>query len=248
MRRTTLISILLVILRTTTLEAQDNVSAALQERLVAFTDQLWAAWIRSGDIRSVSSMRVQEIMNDPPCALVLFTSEKTCQQINKEERADYVQTVDNALALMMYRLLSHQSVFDWMASTANSSSDSLDEIFKPASFSNDEMSLLKGLLGTVTDVDEFRRRIPQYKELEKMLQADHLKDFERAKGQYEQNMALVDQALKANVSVSRVDWTHVAPGLASGGEYFAVPKGLFIFFVHVAGDEMRMASLQMITK
>src|SRR5438128_8069316 len=142
MSRITLASLLLLVLYSTTMEAQDELSAALQQRLLAFTDQVWASWMKNGDIRSIASMRVQEIVNDPPCELIIFTAEKVCEEASRDERADYKQTVDNVTTLMLYRILSHQSVFDWMASIANSDSDaSLDGMFKSASFSNAELSL-----------------------------------------------------------------------------------------------------------
>src|SRR4051812_30590750 len=133
MRRITLASLLLLILCCTTLQAQGEVPEALQQRLVAFTDQVWTSWMKNGDIRSIASMRVPEIVDNPPCELIIFTAGKVCEEASRDERADYKQTVDNVTTLMLYRILSHQSVFDWMASFSNSDSDaSLDGMFKSA--------------------------------------------------------------------------------------------------------------------
>src|SRR5438128_5866559 len=104
--------LLLLILCCTTVRAQDKVPAELEKRLLTFTDDVWSSWMKSGDIRSVSTMRVPEILDDPPCSLVIFTDEKACQQVSKQERADHMQTLDNIMGLMIYRMLSKQSVFD----------------------------------------------------------------------------------------------------------------------------------------
>lgn len=73
-------------------------------------------WMTTGDIRSIRSMRAQEIVNDPPCGLIRFTTEMVCQQLSKEERAEYAQTVDNVTTRLMYRTLSRQHVSDLLAS------------------------------------------------------------------------------------------------------------------------------------
>ena len=87
-------------------------------------------------------------------------------------------------------------------------------------------------------------RIPHYEELEKMLQADHLKDFGRAENQaqYQANLALLDQVYKErDVTVSQIDQREIPLGLPASGQYFYVPKGLYRFLVQVMGDDMKMA-------
>jgi hypothetical protein len=254
MRQITIL-LLLVILSFKSIQAQDKLPSALQERLITFTDQVWASWMKTGDIRSVSQMRVQEIVNDPPCGLVRFTDENVCQQLSKEERADYVQTVDNVTTLMMYRILSRQRVFDWLASlktvidSAVSEDAAMNQMSKSASLSAPESSLMKELTGFVKDVDEFRRRSPRYKELESLLQRDHLKDYVEPDNQtvYRENMTLLDQAFKDTLAVSKVDRAEIAKGLPDGGEYYVVPRGLFLFVVRMTSDEMRLTFVQTVT-
>jgi hypothetical protein len=252
MRRITLL--LLLILSCSVLQAQDQVPAELQQRLTTFTDQLWASWMKSGDIRSVASMRVPEIVNDPPCGLVRFTDERVCQQLSKEERAEYAQTVDN-MTTLMNRILSRQPVLEWLASlntvidTDISGNASMNQIFKSASVSSTESSLINELTGFVKDVDDFRRRTPRYRELESLLQADHLKDYSGPDNQtkYKENVAILDQAFKDEGTVSKVDPPQEA-GLPPGGDYYVVRRGAFIFVVRTMKDELRLAFVQTVTK
>jgi hypothetical protein len=250
MRRITLL--LVLILSCTSLQAQEKVPAALEQRLIAFTEQLWASWMKSGDIRSVASMRIPEVVNDPPCGATLFaTIEKICDDATKEERADFRQTADNVIALMMYRVLSRQTILDLIASMDKADPDSfLDQMFKVASFSDAESSLFKDLEGGPRDIDEFRRWLSGYKELEKMLQADHLKDFTRNENQakYEQNIALLDQGLRSTLGISKVNDPDAADGMPPGGDYYVIPKGMFGFVVRVNGDLMQLAFPKEITK
>src|SRR5205823_1267256 len=97
------------------LQAQTNDAAGLEKRLIIFTDQFVLAWMTTGDIRSANSMRVEELLNDPPCAVRMFADEKACKELSKEERADYAQTINNVSGLMFYRVLSHQPVMEWVA-------------------------------------------------------------------------------------------------------------------------------------
>jgi hypothetical protein len=251
MRRAILASLLFLIFCCTTVQAQDKVPAALQQRLVAFTDQVWAAWMKSGDIRSIASMRVPEIISNPPCGLVVFTDEEACQAVSKEERSDHLQTNENISGFMIYRMLSKQSVFDLMkvfenASTADDSSG-LKMMMQAASFTDREISLLSDLLGRAKDKDEFRRRLPQYKELESMLKADHLKDFARSDIQemYKNNFAIVEAAMKSGTTpVTKMDGLPDFPP----GEYFAIIRGLQIFVVRVVEDRPMLACVQIVTK
>jgi hypothetical protein len=250
MRRTKL-TLIFLMLSYVTLQAENKVPEAMQKRLIAFTDQLWATWMKSGDIRSIALLRIPEVLNDPACALVIFTDEKTCKGIDREERADYAQTVDNVTTLMIYRILSHQHVFDWIGSLDKANADpSLAEVFKSASLSSAELSVLKDLEGTAKDNSEFRRRLPRYKQLEQMLQEDHLKDFSRSENQeqFKQNIALLDQAFKDTVVISKIDQPRIADGMPPGGDYYMVPKGMFFFVVRLKDDEMKLAFAQMLTK
>ena len=49
--------LLLLILSCPVLQAQDKVPAPMESRLIAFTDQLWMSWMKTGDIRSLEAMR-----------------------------------------------------------------------------------------------------------------------------------------------------------------------------------------------
>src|SRR5437870_6952383 len=108
--RATYSALFLLILCCATLQAQDNVPAALEKRLLTFTDQLWLSWMKAGDVRSINALRMQEILDDTPCDLVAFTSQGTCQQLSKNERRDDLQTVENILTLLSYRFLSHEDL------------------------------------------------------------------------------------------------------------------------------------------
>ena len=103
------------------------------------------------------------------------------------------------------------------------------------------------MLGPAKDTNEFDRRVPKYKELEKLLQADHLKDLERSENQYAQNVALLEQAMKNVMAVFKADPTDV-PGAVAEGEYFLVRKGLFVFSVRAVGDQMKFVSVRTLTK
>jgi hypothetical protein len=258
MRQAILVSILHLLLCNTGLQAQDKLPAALEQRLIAFTDQSWNEWMKTGDIRSIRSMRVQEILIDPPCGLVRFTTQTVCEQLSKEERADYAQTVDNVTTLTMYRILSRQNVFDWLGSMQTlldsdkaDSEDALTNLMsKSASLSAAESSLMKETTGMSKDIDEFRQKWSRYKELERLFQADHLKDYVRPENQtrYIDNAALLDQAFKdEGAIVSKVDQAR-ASSLPAGGDYFEVRKGFFIFVVRMMGDEMKVAFVQTVTK
>jgi len=246
MRRIAL-AVFLLTLPCTALQAQDKVPEAMQQRLIAFTDQLWATWMKSGDIRSVASMRVPEVLNDPPCEIMLmFMGDKLCKEATREERADYKQTMDNVIALMTYRILS-QPLLE-LAATADKShsNDPFAELFKGIGGSDAELSLANELEGEAKDIDEFRRRLPRYRELEKMFQADHLKNFTRSGAQYQENIALLDQATRSSVGIFKVD--SIPDGIPQRGDYFVVPKGLLVFIVRVTSDDMKLAFAQMLTK
>jgi hypothetical protein len=207
--------------------------------------------MKSGDIRSIAPLRIPEVLNDPPCVLVIFIAEKTCEGVTREERADYKQTVDNITTLLIYRVLSHQPVLDWLGSLEKADEEpSLAAMFKSAPFSTAELSLLKDLEGEAKDINEFRRRVPRYKQLEQMLQADHLNDFTRSENQeqFSKNIDLLDQPFKGTLAISKIDQPDIADGMPPGGDYYMAPKGLLIFVVRVKGDEMKLAFAQMVTK
>ncbi len=232
--------LLVLIFCCTRIHAQDSVPAALEKRLIAFTDQLWLSWMKSGDVRAVSALRVQETLDDPPCDFVPFTSQGACQQLSKDERRDHVQTTENIMTLLLYRLLSHEDLDE----------NKLTQFGPDMMFtflSEPERSLLSQLIGPATTATEFRDSVPRYKELEQMFQAVHVKDFETTQDVYTKNVARLDQAIK-EPKVSRVDPTLVQRYGLTAGEYFTVRKGLFIFWLQMNKDQLRFAFVQGVTQ
>jgi hypothetical protein len=141
---------------------------------------------------------------------------------------------------------------DWLTKIENSdSSDDFPALLKSASFSDRETSLLTELVGSIDSVDEFRRRMPRYKELEKLLQSDHLGDLRRIENQetYKRNIALFDEAFNSK-DVSKVNRLTAADVLGGPimGEYFAVIRGLLIYYLRVINDEILLTSVGIVTK
>jgi hypothetical protein len=104
-------------------------------------------------------------------------------------------------------------------------------MFKLASLSNEELSLLKELEGKEKNIDEFRTRLPRFKELERLLRQDHLKDFTSSENQaqYNKNTAMIEQGFKSAVTISQIDDPRSEDGMPPRRRLLCCAKGTLLF-------------------